>query len=132
MPGTPPITSHQTDPGPVGRGLTVHKVGCQFRFLEDTVSQRVCPPYHHLEGSASIAFLLASPQLLTHFQIRMAEILQDIEGAVCLMGNVLVHGKSQEEHDRQLMVALQKLQEAGLTLNQKKCEFSKSRVKLLP
>jgi len=61
----------------------------------------------------------------------MAEILQDIEGAVCLMGNVLVHGKSQKEHDMQLMVVLQKLQEAGLTLNQKKCEFSKSRVKFL-
>jgi len=53
----------------------------------------------------------------------MAEILQDIEGAVCLMGNVLFHGKSQEEHDMRLMVVLQKLQEAGLTLNQKKCEF---------
>ena len=66
-----------------------------------------------------------------HFQIRMAEILQDIEGAVCLMGNVLVHGKSREEHDMRLMVVLQKLQEAGLTLNQKKCELSKSRVKFL-
>ena len=61
----------------------------------------------------------------------MAEILQDIEGPVCLMGNVLVHGKSREEHDMRLTVVLQKLQEAGLTLNQKKCEFSKSRVKFL-
>ena len=31
----------------------------------------------------------------------------------------------------QLMVVLQKLQEAGLTLNQKNCEFSKSRVNFL-
>jgi len=66
-----------------------------------------------------------------HFQRRMAEILQDVEGVVCLMDDVLVHGKSQEEHDRRLMVVLQKLQDAGLTLNQKKCEFSKSRVKFL-
>jgi len=55
-----------------------------------------------------------------HFQRRMAEILQDVEGVVCLMDDVLVHGKSQEEHDRRLMVVLQKLQDAGLTLNQKK------------
>ena len=66
-----------------------------------------------------------------HFQRRMAEILQDVEGVVCLMDDVLVHGKSQEEHDRRLMVVLQKLQDAGLTLNQKKCEFSKCRVKFL-
>ena len=122
MPGTPPITSRQTDPGPVGRGPTVHKVGRQFRFLEDTVSQRVCPPYHIYNTIRKV--LLQSPSSSPeHFQMRMAEILQDIEGAVCLMGNVLVHGKSREEHDMRLMVVLQKLQEAGLTLNQKKCEF---------
>ena len=66
-----------------------------------------------------------------HFQRRMAEILQDCEGVVCLVDDVLIHGKSQEEHDRRLMVVLQKLQEAGLTLNQQKCEFSKSQVKFL-
>ena len=33
-----------------------------------------------------------------HFQRRMSEILGDVEGAVCLMDDVLIHGKSQEEH----------------------------------
>ena len=66
-----------------------------------------------------------------HFQQRMAEILSDVEGAVCLMDDILVQGKSQEEHDRRLMVVLQRLQDAGLTLNEKECEFSKSRVKFL-
>ena len=69
-------------------------------------------------------------QAATAYRIDV-EILQDIEGPVCLMGNVLVHGKSREEHDMRLMVVLQKLQEAGLTLKQKKCEFSKSRVNFL-
>ena len=66
-----------------------------------------------------------------HFQRRMADVLCDLEGAVCLMDDILVHGKSQEEHDRRLMDVLQRLQYAGLTLNEKKCEFSKSRVKFV-
>ncbi len=65
------------------------------------------------------------------FQRRMSEILQDVEGAVCSMDDILVHGKSQDEHDTTLLVVLQRLQEAGLTLNEKKCEFSQSRVKFL-
>ena len=66
-----------------------------------------------------------------HFQRRMSEILQDVEGAVCLMDDILVHGKTQEEHDGRLTGVLRQLQEAGLTLNEKKCEFSQSRVKFL-
>ncbi len=66
-----------------------------------------------------------------HFQIRMTEVLQDTDGAVCLMDDILVHGRSQEEHDRRLTEVLRKLQEASLTLNEKKCEFCKSRVKFL-
>ena len=41
-----------------------------------------------------------------HFQRRMSEILQDVEGAVCLMDDILVHGKSKEEHDQRLLIVL--------------------------
>lgn len=50
----------------------------------------------------------------------MSEILQDVEGAVCLIDDILVHGRSQEEHNRRLIAVLHRLQEAGLTLNEKK------------
>ena len=66
-----------------------------------------------------------------HFQRRMSEILHDVEGAVCLMDDILVHGKSTEEHDRRLHIVLQRLQDAGVTLNKKKCMFSQDRVKFL-
>lgn len=66
-----------------------------------------------------------------HFQRRISEILGDVEGTVCLMDDILVHGKSQEEHDRRLITVLQRLQDAGLTLNERKCEFSQSQVKFL-
>ncbi len=61
----------------------------------------------------------------------MSEILQDTDGAVCLMDDILVHEKSQEQHDRRLVTVLRRLQEAGLTLNEKKCVFSESSEHLL-
>ena len=66
-----------------------------------------------------------------HFQRRMFEILHDVEGAICLMDDILVHGKSTEQHDRRLHTVLQRLQDAGVTLNKKKCVFSQDRVKFL-
>ena len=66
-----------------------------------------------------------------HFQRRMSEVLQGAEGAVCLMDDILVHGKTQEEHDRRLVAILKKLEEAGITLNENKCELSKNAAKFL-
>ncbi len=50
---------------------------------------------------------------------------------VCLIDDVLFHGKTQEEHDERLYVVLRRLQESGLTLNREKCIFSSSEVKFL-
>ena len=61
----------------------------------------------------------------------MSEILQDVEGAVCLMDDILVHGKSKEEHDQRLLIVLRQLERAGIMLNEKKCMFEQERVKFL-
>ena len=58
------------------------------------------------------------------FQQRMNQILEGLEGFVCLMDDVLVFGTDQEEHDRHLKAVLQRLERAGATLNRDKCEFS--------
>ena len=42
------------------------------------------------------------------------------------MDDVLVFGKDKEEHDVRLSSALNKIQDAGVTLNKEKCEFSKT------
>ena len=52
-----------------------------------------------------------------HFQRRMQEIVGDIEGVVCLIDDILVHGCAQEEHDERLLRVLCRLQKEGLTLN---------------
>ena len=66
-----------------------------------------------------------------HFQRRMSSILAGLEGVVCQMDDILVHGKDQAQHDTRLKAVLQRLREAGLTLNSEKCQFSRSGVKFL-
>ena len=61
---------------------------------------------------------------LEHFQRRMSEILRRLEGVVCLIDDILIHGQTQEEHDERLKAVLQRLQDANLTLNAKKCVFT--------
>ena len=61
-----------------------------------------------------------------HVQKRMSTILRDMEGVVCLIDDILVFGKDQQEHDDRLCAVMKRLQEAGLTLNGAKCEFRKS------
>ena len=46
------------------------------------------------------------------------------------MDDILIHGISQEEHDGRVRKVLQRLQEAGLTLNEK-CEFSRTSMRFL-
>ncbi|XP_051905587.1 uncharacterized protein K02A2.6-like [Hippocampus zosterae] len=67
-----------------------------------------------------------------HFQNRMAtEVTEGLEGVVCHMDDVLIWGRTQEEHDARLHATLERIQEAGITLNVKKCELSKSEVTFL-
>ena len=65
------------------------------------------------------------------FQRTMSEILNGLEGVICQMDDVLVHGANQEEHDRRVRATLHRLQEAGITLNIEKCQFYKTSVKFL-
>ena len=71
--------------------------------------------------------IMSAPE---HFQRKMAEILGDIEGVVCLVDNILVSGITQEEHDG-LMAVLTRLSKAGITLGLEKREINKRSVKFL-
>ena len=66
-----------------------------------------------------------------HFQRRMSEILQGLQGVVCLVDDILVFGNTQEEHNTHLRAALQRIKEAGLTPSEDKCEFNQTHIKYL-
>ena len=61
----------------------------------------------------------------------MSEVLVNLEGVVCMMDDILVHGSSESEHDKRLAEVLQRLEVAGLTLNREKCEFTKRQISFL-
>ena len=66
-----------------------------------------------------------------HFHRRMNEILGDIEGAVCLIDDILIYGKTQSEHDQRLLSVLNRINKAGLTLNKEKCVFNTTSINFL-
>jgi len=47
------------------------------------------------------------------------------------MDDILVYGQNQEEHDHRLIVVLEHLKQAKVTLNEEKCNFSTNSVRFL-
>ena len=66
-----------------------------------------------------------------HFQKRMSKILAGLEGVLCQMDDVLVFGRDKEEHNARLIAALNRIRDAGVTLNREKCEFEKGKLLFL-
>ena len=64
------------------------------------------------------------------FHREMTHIVADIPGVICDIDDILISGKDKEEHDQRLRKVLERLTEAGATLNEK-CVFSASSVKFL-
>ena len=66
-----------------------------------------------------------------HFQRRMSETMDSLEGTLCIMDDILIYGSNQEEHDARLTAALDRIQAANLTLNRDKCKFSRESISFL-
>ena len=66
-----------------------------------------------------------------HYQRRMSAILEGIPGVLCQMDDVLVFGATRPQHDQRLHEVLSRLQQAKVTLNTKKCQFSIQHVTFL-
>ena len=62
------------------------------------------------------------------FQARMDEILEDLQGVVGIHDDVCVHGKTQEEHDRNLKALMDRAAKCGLVFNSEKCDISKPEI----
>ena len=60
------------------------------------------------------------------FQNIICETLAGTPGAINLSDDILVFGKSQEEHDQALEATFKRLRESGLTLNRNKCVYNQA------
>jgi len=62
------------------------------------------------------------------FQNIIRQLIGGVKGALNISDDILVYGRSQEEHDRALNEVLNRLSKGGLTLNASKCEFNKDTI----
>ena len=58
-------------------------------------------------------------------------MLADCPGTVNIAEDIVVHGRTTEEHDRRLLKVLERLHEREPTLNSKKCNFRMPRVEFM-
>ena len=62
------------------------------------------------------------------YQNIVRQVLHGCGGSVNIPDDVIVHGKTKQEHDERLQCVLQRFEEKGLTLNPEKCEFARDQV----
>ena len=62
------------------------------------------------------------------FQHRMTSLLKDQEGTAAIQDDIIVYGRSVEEHDKRLQEVFEIIAKSGLKLNEKKCEIRKSKI----
>lgn len=63
------------------------------------------------------------------FQNTIRQVLQNINGVINISDDILIYGKTKQDHDVALEQVLETLKQSNLTINKRKCIFSTSRVK---
>ena len=63
------------------------------------------------------------------FQNEIRQVIEGLSGTLNISDDIIIHGKTRAEHDRNLKSLLQRLSEKGLTLNRDKCEFGQNKIK---
>ena len=61
----------------------------------------------------------------------MQKILSGLDGVLCQMDDILIHTKDEQSHKQKVKEVLERLIEAGITLNEDKCEFFKQKITFL-
>lgn len=72
--------------------------------------------------------LCSAPEI---FQRIMSQLILGIQGTFCFLDDIIVAGKTEEEHDERLKQVLEILQKNNLTLNEKKCSYKMRQIDFL-
>ena len=63
-------------------------------------------------------------QHLSYIRI-IRDVIRDLPGVINAADDILVHGRTQAEHDERLLRLLTRLQEVNLTVNEGKCQLGR-------
>ena len=61
----------------------------------------------------------------------MNDILSGLPGVLCHVDDILVFGATPSEHDDRLWAVLERIKDAGVTINAEKFQFSQTRIMFL-
>jgi hypothetical protein len=64
-------------------------------------------------------------------RIAVQQALSGLTGVISIYDDIIVHGKHEEEHNRNLELLLRRIQARGLTLNVDKCHFNMPQMKFM-
>ena len=109
--------------------LDLRQAYLQMELEEESKPYLTINTLHGLYQYQRLPYGVASAPAL--WQRAMDQVLQGLPGVQCYLDDIIITGKSQEEHIRSLDKVLQRLEEYGLKANQKKCTFLKDSVKYL-
>jgi hypothetical protein len=62
------------------------------------------------------------------FQSVIQQVIERIPGTRNISDDIIIFGKTQQEHDASLRSLLNRLREGNFTLNKSKCEFHKTKL----
>ncbi len=65
------------------------------------------------------------------FHKRMSQIVDGVEGVVSYIDDILVSGRTKEEHDNRLRQILERLRQNNVKLNKSKCKFAQQEIQYL-
>lgn len=98
--------------------------------LDEKSQELTCINTHRgLFKYTRLCFGLASAPSI--FQRTMENLLAGMDGVLCLLDDILVTAENSTIHMNRLKAVLQRLQDAGLTLQKGKCEFFKDEINYL-
>ena len=65
------------------------------------------------------------------FHKRMSEIIENVDGCICYIDDLLIYGRTKEEHDQRLKQVLEQLSRNNIKLNKQKCKFAQTEIQYL-
>ena len=78
---------------------------------------------HRLEDTDGVVYRLEHLYLRRFFRKKLLDSIEGLPGVTCIADDVLIHGKTAEDHDRCLELFLKRCQETGIKLNKSKLQL---------
>ena len=101
----------------------------QFVLSEDSRDITTFTTHAGLYRYKRLSFgICSAPEI---YQRKISDMIGGIPGVVNLADDIVVHGRTQVEHDNRLEETLARLSRLNMTLNSKKCQFSVEKIDFL-